>query len=230
MTRKHTTTTTPRSRMRGRRTPSLLARPASEEGLGLPGMPEGLSNPASTDLWQLTVAEVNCGSGRMTSSRGVPLAVGQGNTYAENAWSALLYQAPANVTINGGSIYRAERAEGPNNGFMGIIQQGGEYDVLYSEPTNPEDSGDWYAGNVASRGTFATPFSPANFVNLTISPDGGHWDVNADCDPNGLNNSSCTLTAGQWEYRIFGGEVSLNAVNDPQASWPAKHLCVVARR
>jgi hypothetical protein len=253
MTRKHTTTTTPRSSTRGRRTPSLLARiavvacllvpvipaasafalpadgggnyteilcadPASGEGLGLPGMPEGLSNPASTDLWQLTVAEVDCKSGRMTSSRGVPLGVGQGNTYAENTWSALLYQAPANVTINGGSIYRAERAEGPNNGYMGIIQQGGEYNVLYSEPTNPADSGDWYAGGVASRGTFATPFSPANLVNLTISPDGGHWDVNADCDPNGLNNSSCTLTAGQWEYRIFGGEVSLNAVNDPQAS------------
>jgi hypothetical protein len=101
---------------------------------------------------------------------------------------------------------------------MGIIQQGGEYNVLYSLPRNCCDQGDWYVGNVASRGTFAQPFSPENVVNLTISPDGSHWDVNATCDPNGNNNSSCTLTRKQWEYRIFGGEISLNAVNDPQAS------------
>ena len=121
------------------------------------------------------------------------MAVGQTNTYAQGTWSALLYQAPASATINGGTIYRAEKAEGPNNGFMGIIQQGGEYSVLYSLPRNCCDQGDWYVGNVAARGTFTTPFSPENVVNLTISPDGGHWDVNATCDPNGNNNSSCTL-------------------------------------
>jgi hypothetical protein len=181
-------------------------------------MPEGLSNPASIDLWQVAAAEVDCGSGPMTSGRGVPMAVGQTNTYAQGTWSALLYQAPANATINGGTIYRAEKAEGPNNGFMGIIQQGGEYSVLYSLPRNCCDQGDWYVGNVAARGTFTTPFSSENVVNLTISPEGGHWDVNATCDPNGNNNSSCTLTAGQWEYRIFGGEISLNAPHDPQAS------------
>ena len=181
-------------------------------------MPEGLSNPASTALWQVTAAEVDCGTGPMTSSRGVPMLVGQANTYAQGTWSALLYQAPANATINGGTIYRAERAEGPNNGFMGIIQQSGEYSVLYSLPRNCCDQGDWFVGNVAARGTFATPFSPENAVNLTISPDGGHWDVNATCDPNGNNNSSCTLASGQWEYRIFGGEISLNASHDPQAS------------
>jgi len=101
---------------------------------------------------------------------------------------------------------------------MGIIQQGGEYSVLYSLPRNATDQGDWFVGNVAARGIFAAPFSPENVVNLTISPDGGHWDVNATCDPNGNNNSSCTLTAGQWEYRIFGGEISLYAPHDPQAS------------
>jgi hypothetical protein len=202
----------------GNYTQILCANPATGEGLGLSGMPEGLSNPASIDLWQVAAAEVDCGSGPVTSGRGVPMAVGQTNTYAQGTWSALLYQAPANATINGGTIYRAEKAEGPNNGFMGIIQQGGEYSVLYSLPRNCCDQGDWYVGNVAARGTFTTPFSPANVVNLTISPDGGHWDVNATCDPNGNNNSSCTLTAGQWEYRIFGGEISLNAPHDPQAS------------
>ena len=202
----------------GNYTQILCANPATGEGLGLSGMPEGLSNPASIDLWQVTAAEVDCGTGAMTSGRGVPMAVGQTNTYAQGTWSALLYQAPANATINGGRIYRAERAEGPNNGFMGIIQQGGEYSVLYSLPRNCCDQGDWYVGNVAARGTFTTPFAPENVVNLTISPDGGHWDVNATCDPNGNNNSSCTLAAGQWEYRIFGGEISLNAPHDPQAS------------
>ncbi len=202
----------------GNYTQILCANPATGEGLGLSGMPAGLSNPASIDLWQVTAAEVDCGTGPMTSGRGVPMAVGQTNTYAQGTWSALLYQAPANATINGGRIYRAERAEGSNNGFMGIIQQGGEYSVLYSLPRNCCDQGDWYVGNVAARGTFATPFSPENVVNLTISPDGGHWDVNATCDPNGNNNSSCTLAAGQWEYRIFGGETSLNAPHDPQAS------------
>ncbi|HXN36954.1 MAG TPA: carboxypeptidase-like regulatory domain-containing protein [Solirubrobacteraceae bacterium] len=202
----------------GNYTQILCANPATGEGLGLSGMPEGLSNPASIDLWQVTAAEVDCGSGPVTSGRGVPMVVGQTNTYAQGTWSALLYQAPANATINGGTIYRAEKAEGSNNGFMGIIQQGGEYSVLYSLPRNCCDQGDWYVGNVAARGTFTTPFSPENVVNLTISPDGGHWDVNATCDPNGNNNSSCTLTAGQWEYRIFGGEISLNAPHDPQAS------------
>jgi hypothetical protein len=202
----------------GNYTQILCANPATGEGLGLSGMPEGLSNPASIDLWQVTAAEVDCGSGPVTSGRGVPMAVGQTNTYAQGTWSALLYQAPANATINGGTIYRAEKAEGPNNGFMGIIQQGGEYSVPYSLPRNCCDQGDWYVGNVAARGTFTTPFSSENVVNLTISPDGGHWDVNATCDPNGNNNSSCTLTAGQWEYRIFGGEISLNAPHDPQAS------------
>jgi hypothetical protein len=202
----------------GNYTQILCANPATGEGLGLSRMPEGLSNPASIDLWQVTAAEADCGAGPMTSGRGVPMAVGQTNTYAQGTWSALLYQAPANATINGGTIYRAEKAEGPNNGFMGIIQQGGEYNVLYSLPRNCCDQGDWYVGNVAARGTFTTPFSPENVVNLTISPDGGHWDVNATCDPNGNNNSSCTLTAGQWEYRIFGGEISLNAPHDPQAS------------
>ena len=202
----------------GNYTQILCANPSTEEGLGISGMPEGLSNPASIDTWQVTVADVNCASGRMTPVRGVPMAVGQSNTYAQGTWSALLYQAPANVTINGGTIYRAERAEGANNGFMGIVQQGGEYTNLYSLPRNCCDQGDWYAGNVAARGTFSWPFSPENVVNLTISSDGGHWDVNATCDPNGNNNSSCTLTAGQWEYRIFGGVISLSAVNDPQAS------------
>ncbi len=181
-------------------------------------MPEGLSNPASIDLWQSTAAEVNCGSGPMTSSRGVPMKVGFSTTYGQGTWSALLYQAPPDAAINGGTIYRAEKAEGPNNGFMGIIQQGGEYNVLYSLPRNCCDQGDWFVGNVAARGTFAAPFSPENLVNLTISPDGGHWDVNATCDPNGNNDSSCTLAAGQWEYRLFGGEISLHAPHDPQAS------------
>jgi len=202
----------------GNYTQILCANPATEEGLGLSGMPEGLSNPASTDLWQTTAAEVDCGSGRVTSNRGVPMSVGQTNTYAQGTWSALLYQAPPGATINGGTIYRAEKAEGRDNGFMGIIQQGGEYEVLYSLPRNCCDQGDWYVGNVAARGIFAVPFSAENVVNLTISPDGSHWDVNATCDPNGNNNSSCALTAGQWEYRIFGGEISLYAPHDPQAS------------
>lgn len=202
----------------GNYTQVLCANPATGEGLGLSGMPEGLSNPASIDLWQSTAAEVNCATGPMTSSRGVPMRVGFSTTYAQGTWSALLYQAPSGATINAGTIYRAEKAEGPNNGFMGIIQQGGEYNVLYSLPRNCCDQGDWYVGNVAARGTFAVPFSPANVVNLTISPEGGHWDVNATCDPNGNNNSSCTLTAGQWEYRIFGGEISLHAPHDPQVS------------
>jgi hypothetical protein len=202
----------------GNYTQILCANPASEEGLGISGMPEGLSNPASTDLWQVATSEVNCAGGHMTPNRGVPMAVGQTNTYAQGTWSALLYQAPASVTINGGKIYRAEKAEGANDGFMGINQQGGEYDNLYSLPRNGVDQGDWFSGNTASRGTFSWPFSPENIVNLTISPDGGHWDVNATCDPNGNNNSTCTLTAEQWEYRIFGGEISLNASKDPQAS------------
>lgn len=202
----------------GNYTQVLCANPTTGEGLGITGMPEGLTNPASIDLWQSTAAEVNCGSGAMASSRGVPMKVGFSTTYGQGTWSALLYQAPPDATINGGRIYRAEKAEGPNNGFMGIIQQGGEYSVLYSLPRNCCDQGDWFVGNVAARGTFAVPFSPENVVNLTISPDGGHWDVNATCDPNGNNNSSCTLSADQWEYRIFGGEISLHAPHDPQAS------------
>ncbi|HEX3692640.1 MAG TPA: carboxypeptidase-like regulatory domain-containing protein [Solirubrobacteraceae bacterium] len=202
----------------GNYTQVLCADPASGEGLGLSGMPEGLSNPASTDLWQVTAVRVDCGSGPITSSRGIPMLVGQSNTYAQGTWSALLYQAPPNTTINSGQIYRAEKAEGPDSGFMGIIQQGGEYGSLYSLPRNCCDQGDWFVGNVAARGTFARPFSPENLVDLTISPDGEHWNVNATCDPNGNNNSSCTLTAGQWEYRIYGGEISLHAANDPQAS------------
>jgi hypothetical protein len=202
----------------GNYTQILCANPSTGEGLGISGMPEGLTNPASIDTWQVTTSEVDCASGRMTPNRGVPMAVGQDNTYGGGTWSALLYQAPANVAINGGTIYRAEKAEGANSGFMGIIQQAGEYTNLYSLPRNSVDQGDWFAGNIASRGTFSWPFSPENLVNLTISPDGGHWDVNATCDPNGNNNSSCTLAAGQWEYRIFGGTISLSAVNDPQAS------------
>jgi hypothetical protein len=202
----------------GNYTQILCADPATEDGLGISGMPEGLSNPASIDLWQSTTSEVNCSSGRMSGTRGVPMKVGFSTTYAQGTWSALLYRAPLYVTINEGTIYRAEFAHGANNGFMGIIQQGGEYEVLYSLPRNCCDQGDWFAGNVASRGTFYEPFSSQNQVNLTISPDKGHWDVNATCDPNGNNNSSCTLESDQWEYRIFGGEISLNAVNDPQAS------------
>ncbi len=202
----------------GNYTQILCADPATGEGLGLPGMPEGLTNPASTDLWQVSTSESNCATGRITPSGGVPMLVGQANTYAQGTWSALLYQAAANTTINGGVIYRAEKAEGPNAGFMGIIQQGGEYDSLYSLPRNCCDQGDWFVGNVASRGSFTAPFSGENVVNLTISPDGGHWAVNATCDPNGNNNSSCTLSQGQWEYRLFGGEISLNASKDPQAS------------
>ena len=202
----------------GNYTQLLCADPSSEEGLGLRGMPDGLSNPADVDTWQISASEVDCGEGRITPNRGVPLAVGQSNAYPQGTWSALLYEAPANATINGGLIYRAERAEGPNDGFMGIIQQGGDYESLYALPRNAIDQGDWFAGNVASRGTSSWAFSPANAVKLTISPDRGHWDVNATCDPNGNNDSSCTLAAGQWEYRIFGGEISLNASNDPQVS------------
>ena len=48
----------------GNYTQILCANPATGEGLGLSGMPEGLSNPASIDLWQVTAAEVDCGTGR----------------------------------------------------------------------------------------------------------------------------------------------------------------------
>ncbi len=202
----------------GNYTQIVCADPSSGEGLGLAGMPEGLSNPASVSTWQITTSEADCKGGRMSPGRGVPLSVGQGGNYPQGTWSALVYQAPANATINDGTIYRAERAEGANDGFMGIIQQGGEYNDLYSLPRNCCDQGDWFAGNVAARGTFAVPFSPENAVNLTISPDGGHWGVNATCDPNGNNNSSCTLASGQWEYRLFGGDISLHATGDPQAS------------
>jgi hypothetical protein len=202
----------------GNYTQILCADPVSENGLGLSGMPEGLTNPVSLVNWQVTVADVNCAAGRMVSAHGVPMLVAQTNTYPQGTWSALLYQAPANATINGGTIYRAERAEGTNNGFMGIIQQGGDYTNLYSLPRNNADQGDWFAGNIAARGTFSLPFAPENVVNLTISPDEKHWDVNATCDPNGNNNSSCTLNAGQWEYRIFGGDISLHAPNDPQVT------------
>jgi len=202
----------------GNYTQILCADPTSGEGLGIGGMPEGLSNPASVDTWQITTTAAKCPAGPLTPSGGVPLSVGKGDTYPEGTWSALVYQAPAGVTINGGAIYRAERAEGANNGFMGIDQQGGDPGTLYALPRNFEDSGDWYAGNVGSRGVFSWPFSPENIVNLTVSPDGGHWDVNATCDPNGNNNSSCTLTSGEWEYRVFGGEISLHATGDPQAS------------
>src|SRR4029077_7888766 len=84
----------------GNYTQVLCANPTTGEGLGLSGMPEGLSNPASIDLWQSTAAEVNCASGSMTSSRGVPMSVGFSTTYAQGTWSALLYQAPPNATIN----------------------------------------------------------------------------------------------------------------------------------
>jgi len=202
----------------GNYTQILCANPSSNEGLGIAGMPEGLSNPADTDLWQLSTSEAACQAGPVTPASGIPMTVGLSTSYAQGTWAALLYQAPANTTINAGRIYRAERAEGPNNGFMGIDQQGGEYDSLYSLPRNDRDSGDWYAGNVSSRGSFAEPLSPANLVELTIAPDASHWDVNATCDPNGNNNSSCTLTAWQWEYRIYSGEISLHANGDPQAS------------
>ena len=178
----------------GNYTQILCANPASEEGLGV-GDARRPQQPREHRLWQVATSEVNCAGGHITPNRGVPMAVGQTNTYAQGTWSALLYQAPASVTINGGKIYRAEKAEGANDGFMGINQQGGEYDNLYSLPRNGVDQGDWFSGNTASRGTFSWPFSPENIVNLTISPDGGHWDVNATCDPNGNNNSSCTLTA-----------------------------------
>ena len=146
------------------------------------------------------------------------MLVGQTNTYGQGTWSALLYQAPSYATINGGTIFRAEKAEGTDSGFMGIIQQGGEYSSLYSEPRNCCDQGDWVVGNIAARGTFSSPFASENTVNLTISPDAKHWDVNATCDPNGNNNSSCTLATDQWEYRIFAGEISLRDPNDPQES------------
>jgi hypothetical protein len=202
----------------GNYTQILCADPSTQDGLGISGMPEGLSNPASTMLWQVTTARVDCGSGSITRTKGIPMLVGQGNTYSQGTWSALLYQAPSNATINGGTIYRAEKAEGENAGYMGIIQQGGEYNSLYSLPRNCCDQGDWYSGNIAARGTFITPFSSENIVNLTISPDARHWDVNATCDPNGNNKETCTLTEDQWEYRIFGGEISLHASQDPQAS------------
>jgi hypothetical protein len=67
----------------GNYTQVLCANPATGEGLGFSGMPEGLSNPASIDLWQSTAAEVNCGSGPMTSSRGVPMKVGFTTTYGQ---------------------------------------------------------------------------------------------------------------------------------------------------
>ncbi|HUH80610.1 MAG TPA: hypothetical protein VLZ06_04720 [Solirubrobacteraceae bacterium] len=204
----------------GNYTQILCTDPTSGEGLGV-GLPEGLTNPASIDTWQITTSWTNCPAGPITSADGIPLAVGQTNTYPQGTWSALLYQAPADSTINAGRIWRVEHAEGADNGFMGIDQQAGEYQNLYSLPRNSEDSGDWYTGNIASRGdarSGSQPLAPANVVNLTVSPDGSHWDVNATCDPNGNNNSSCTLNAQQWEYRIYAGEISLHAANDPQAS------------
>jgi hypothetical protein len=202
----------------GNYTQILCANPASGEGLGLSAMPEGLSNPASAVTWQITSSSVQCPAGPLRADDGIRLAVGLTAGYPQGTWSALLYQAPANVTINGGTIYRAERAEGPDNGFMGIDQQGGDYSSLYSLPRNDQDSGDWFAGNIAQRGTFAAPFSPGNGENLTISPEAGHWDVNATCDPNGNDNGTCPLAAGQWEYRLFAGVISLHADQDPQAS------------
>jgi hypothetical protein len=202
----------------GNYTQLLCADPSTGNGLDISGMPEGLSNPASTPSWQVTSSLVDCGSGSMSASRGVPMRVGQGNNYGEGTWSALLYQVPASLMINGGVIYRAEFANGANNGYMGINQHGGDHAVLYALPRNCCDQGDWFAGNIASRGTFSSPFSLSNQVELTVSPDSAHWAVTAACTPNGNNGGNCTLTNDQWEYRIFGGAISIADVNDPQAS------------
>jgi hypothetical protein len=67
----------------GNYTQILCADPASEEGLGISGMPEGLTNPASIITWQISTTEVNCVSGHMIPGRGVPMAVGQANTYGQ---------------------------------------------------------------------------------------------------------------------------------------------------
>jgi len=205
----------------------LCANPVSGQGLGIAGMPDGLSNPTNDVRWQVSSSYADCGAGAMGAGRGVPLTVGHGANYGSGTWAELEYTTPPNVTIVGGHYYRTEFAGGTSNGFITINQHAGVSGNFQGLPRHPSDQGGWYDGNITSRGNIALGWiNPANRIEPVHTATS--WRVAAACDPAGNNGNMCTLASGQWEYRLYGGAMTLRDASDPTATSVAGGLATAA--
>lgn len=129
----------------------------------------------------------------------------------------MTYEAPADVTLLGGHIYRFWLAPSVSPARQVMTVHGGDSGIYWG--TAIAEQANWYhaiyegAYPWASRGNSSVPLSANNRVSLVI---GGakRWRVTLACD-SGSQRIGCDVWPGEQEYRIFAGKLSLSDTAGP---------------
>lgn len=178
------------------------------------GVPSGFTNPSNDVRWQLVSTYTGCGTaGQPMVDDGILLtAAGIAGNYPSGTYTALHYAAPANVSLLGGTLWRALSTDSANSyAFLGVNQHGGDPAAIFGLPRG--DQGDWFVGGM-NRGVAGSPFASA----VGVQHAGDQFNVTMACIPNGNNGDQCTLNGLHSLYRVSAAKLALRDSSDPQIS------------
>jgi len=187
----------------------LCANPETGMGTGVPGLPQGMSNPGTNAVWQSASPHAAC-SGAVHGGQGIPLFNGMGGHTASGVFTALRWEAAPGIELRGGTLFRSLTTR---DGLapLAINQHGGANAAdVYGLPRG-EDQGDYHCcPHTATRGTTSHPWHGANRVTLTH--DANRWNVTAEMRAHG------DIPASKFTYRLYGGRLTLRDASHPHGA------------
>ncbi len=181
------------------------------------GVPSGFTNVHNDARWSLTASYSGCGTAGQPADSpndgydvsGIVLAAGMAGSYGVNTYSALQYQAPANVSLLGGTLWRTLATDSANTyGLLAVNQHAGNPADVYGLPRG--DQGDWFVGGM-NRGVPGSPFASA----VGVQHVGDQFSVTMACR---ANATTCDLNGVHSIYRIHAAKLGLRDSADPQVS------------
>ncbi|MDO8185806.1 hypothetical protein Q5424_01005 [Conexibacter sp. JD483] len=188
----------------------LCSDPVTTRGVG-GGLPVEIEIAHNNSRWNLANSISSCPQRYPLSNEGIGISASAGS-YAVGTYTTIHYAVPAGLELRAGTIYRALWNYAPNNGYLAINQNAGsEPSNIWAEPAHLTERGDWFAGNVTRRGVTTSSFPAENRVDLKVAPKAG-WTITAACVANATTCDWGTNRA--WEYRIYGGRMSLFDTSD----------------
>lgn len=191
----------------------LCSDPATTRGVG-GGLPTEIEISHNNSRWNLASSISSCPQRYPLSNEGIGISA-SGGSYAVGTYTTIHYAVPGGLELRAGTIYRAMWNYAPGNGYIAINQNAGtEPSNIWAEPIHPAERGDWFAGNISRRGVTTSSFPAENRVELKVAPKAG-WTITAACVANGI---TCDWSDRAWEYRIYGGRMSLLDGSDPTVS------------
>ncbi len=197
----------------GQFTQVLCADPTANRGVG-GGLPTEIEVSSNNSRWNATASLSTCPQRYILSNEGIGISA-SGGSYAVGTYTQIKYKVPNGLELRAGHIYRAMWNYAPNNGYIALNQNAGnETGNIWAEPIHATERGDWFAGNINKRGVTTSSFPAENRVDLKVHPTNG-WTIIAACV---ANATTCDWSDRAWEYRIYGGRMTLYDASDPSVS------------